>query len=193
MQILKLIKKRKTTRKYLNKPIPAKILNQIIEAGIWGPAIHGFQPWKFVIITNKKIIKDLLKIIVSRSKDIGIPSFIIMPTIKALSSTSTLICVYRTNKFSNFATNIDKNFTENARSAELSAISAAIQNIILVAADLKIGTCWLNAPLFFKKEINKIIKTNLELVAILTIGYPDKKNTYRSRRINKSETIKYLE
>lgn len=39
MDILNLIKKCATIRKYQNKPIPKKILDKIIEAGIWGSSI----------------------------------------------------------------------------------------------------------------------------------------------------------
>ena len=56
MDVLKLIKNRQTVRKYKNSPISKNIIEQIIEAGRWGPSVHGFQPWRFIVITNMSLI-----------------------------------------------------------------------------------------------------------------------------------------
>ena len=55
MEILEIIKKRKTIRKYTDKPIPKEVLDKILEAGIWGPSVHGLQPWKFVVVTQGQV------------------------------------------------------------------------------------------------------------------------------------------
>ncbi len=153
MDILELIKKRCAIRKYKNKKIPRRLISKIIEAGIWGPSIHGVQPWKFVIINNQNMIKKILRIITRKPKEIHIPSFILHPTMKALLGAKVIICVYNTKKFSDFAGNLGKIHKENAVIAELSSISAAIQNMMLTAEGFGIGSCWLGAPLFFKRNI----------------------------------------
>ncbi len=193
MSILKLIKQRTAIRKYKNKAISAKRIAKIIEAGIWGPSIHGIQSWKFVIVHNKNIINKISNITAKKSKKINIPTFISIPTIKALASTEILICIYNTRKFSLFASRLNKLYKKNAEVAELSAISAAIQNMILAAEDLKIGSCWLDMPLFCKEDISHIIKEPTgELVALLTLGYAVDTRKYRTPRKITKETVRYL-
>ncbi len=63
MDILRLIKERYTVRKYLNKKIPKRKIDKIIEAGIWASSVHGFQPWRFIVITNDLFIKKISDII----------------------------------------------------------------------------------------------------------------------------------
>lgn len=194
MDILKLIKNRTTIRKYQNKPIPKKILHKIIEAGVWGPSLLavGFQPWKFKIITNKKIIHKIATILLKKSERIGIGGNIILRTgSNTISNANTIIVVYNCAPVTKFVTNFRKIYHRAAKLAELSAISASIQNMILVAHSLGIGSCWLDAPLFCEKEISKLLaESNDKLVAILTLGYPAQK-TKRSVRKPWKEIVNF--
>ena len=191
--LLKLIKNRRTIRKYQNKPIPIKIINKIIEAGRWSSSIHGYQPWKLLIIKNKTLIENISKVLLNKSKKIG-------TSIKILFSSSAetikrgriIIVVFNTGEFVKQAKRFGKSYRKNAKVAEISAISAAIQNMILVAESLEIGSCWLDMPLFCEKQINKLLGVKDEqLVAILTLGYPAEEGK-RSERKPIEETVRYI-
>ena len=71
MEILKLIKNRIAARKYKDKPIPNRILDKIIEAGRWGPSVHGFQPWRFIAITKVSLIKEISNVLLNKSEELG--------------------------------------------------------------------------------------------------------------------------
>lgn len=191
MDILKLIKNRKAIRKYQNKPIPKKIINKIIEAGIWGPSIHGIQPWKFVVVEKKLLIRRLSDLIVKRLKKTNIPGFILFPTIRSFSDPKLIIVVYNTKELVNFTKKVNKEYMKFSVIAELSAISATVQNMILTAESLGIASCWLDTPLFCKKEINKTLNTKDELMAVLTLGYADEGGN-RSPRKPLSGSVKYI-
>ncbi len=198
MDILKLIKTRKSIRKYKNKPIPKKIINKIIEAGIWGPSVPSFlriQPWKFVVINNKKIINKISKIILqkSRKSKAGV-NILLHSGANIINNAPLLIAVYNSGdmlKIKNRFKAVYTNFSEVIEKAQLSAISAAIQNMLLMAEDSGIGSCWLDTPLFCKKEINRLLKTKNELVAILALGYPAEKGK-RAPRKPISEAVKFM-
>lgn len=177
MEILELIKKRCTTRKYKNKKISKKILKKILEAGIWGPAIHHFQPWKYIIVENVVLMNGISNIIAKRIKKLQLPGFLLLPTIKAITNAKSLILVFNNNEFVNFQKKIfrgkiDKKYEEIIKVAEISAISAGIQNMILMAENLGIGSCWLSSPLLCGPEICRLLSISSELVAVLTLGYP---------------------
>ena len=192
MDILKLIKNRRTIRKYKNKAVPKKIINKIIEAGRWASSIHGFQPWMFIVITKKNIIKKLAEIICKESKNIGTGSNILMSsTAETISKASMLIAVYNTGTFVNFAKKFRKDYVEIASLSEIESISAAIQNMIITAKNYGIGSCWAAIPLFCEKDISRLINTSDKLVAILTLGFPAEEGK-RSRRKSVSETVRYI-
>jgi len=68
MDILELIKRRRSIRKYRKRNISNKKLRKIIEAGRWAPSIHGFQPWKFLVIRESSLIEKISKILINKSK-----------------------------------------------------------------------------------------------------------------------------
>lgn len=197
--ILRLIKKRRSIRKYQDKPIPKKIIDKIIEAGIWGPSITTFylrlQPWKFVVINNKDLINKTSEIVLKKSKSVGIGVNILLRSVATtINSASVIIFIYNSRDVKKIKEKYKElyiKFSKLAPSAELSAISASIQNMILVAEDLGIGSCWLDIPLFCCSELNKILNTNDKLISLLTLGYPAESGT-RSKRKLRSEAIIYI-
>ena len=59
MDIMELIKSRRSIRSFEDKEIPKELIEKIIEAGAWAPSAINMQPWKFIAITNKKVISDI--------------------------------------------------------------------------------------------------------------------------------------
>jgi nitroreductase len=61
--VLDAIKKRKSTRAYLQKPVPKDILKQIIEAGNQAPytSMDRSQPWRFVVVEDASLKQKLFQ------------------------------------------------------------------------------------------------------------------------------------
>ncbi len=195
MKILNLIKKRTSIRKYALKAVPINILEQIVCAGIWGPSLlaPGFQPWKFLVITKRPYIDRIASILLNKTKTIGAAGNAILKTSAAtVKNARSLIVVFNERSLSKKLKRFDSKFIRLAKTAEIAAISASIQNMILTAESLGIGSCWLDAPIFCEKEIIDLVHVkNLKLFAILAIGYPAQIGK-RSLRKPLSETVSYL-
>lgn len=191
MNVLTLIKRRTSTRRYSDKAVSKNIVNKILDAGVWGPAIHHFQPWKFLVIRNRSSIAKISNLILQKIRKKDIPAFITYPTASPLLSAQVLIFVYNTNDFMHAIRKMGKQYFNEVEITEISAISAAIQNMILTAESLGIGSCWLDAPLFCQDKISRLLNTNYKLVAVLTIGYPANK-TKRSPRKPYKESIRFM-
>jgi len=54
-----LLKKRRAVRDYEDKDVPFEILMQILNENCLAPSSSNRQPWHFIIITNKDVIKRL--------------------------------------------------------------------------------------------------------------------------------------
>jgi len=59
MDLLELISKRKSVRKYLEKHIPDEDLRKVLEAGRLAPSWMNVQSWKFILVKSQEN-KDLL-------------------------------------------------------------------------------------------------------------------------------------
>ncbi|TFG08490.1 MAG: nitroreductase family protein [Promethearchaeota archaeon] len=58
---LEFLIKRRTIRKYQDKPISDKDLKMILEAGRWSPSASNKQPWEFIVIKNTEILQKIGK------------------------------------------------------------------------------------------------------------------------------------
>ncbi len=61
-EVLKAIKERRSIRKFKQTPVPKKLLEQIVEAGLYAPSGMNKQSTKIVVITNKEMIQKFSKL-----------------------------------------------------------------------------------------------------------------------------------
>src|SRR5690606_6415668 len=80
------IKNRRSVRAYTEEPVLKKDIELILEAGTWAPTGMGREPWRFIIIEDKKLIKyvsDETKVLVRQ----------VMPNLaERFSTESDIIC-----------------------------------------------------------------------------------------------------
>ena len=128
--VLETIKKRRSTRAYEDTQITQAELDQILEAAIYAPSAHNDQPWYFTVIQNKAVIQEintkakqgLAQSPIDWRRKIGEN-----PTFDLMYNAPTLIIISgRTDAVS-----------------PLVDCSAAIQNMLLVAESLGLGSVWL--------------------------------------------------
>ncbi len=63
MEIIQAIRERRSIRQYSQEPISEDQLNQILEAGRWAPSRGNSQPWKFIVLNDEQVRKELAEAI----------------------------------------------------------------------------------------------------------------------------------
>ena len=84
----------------------------------------------------------------------------------------------------------------NYRKAYLESASAAMENLLLAATALGLGTCWVTGPLEDEAALRRIlpIPDTKEIVAITPLGYPGKKPEPRASPENEVlKKIRWIE
>ena len=79
----KLVLTRRSVRNFKDTPVPEPIIQRVLEAGRFAPSGGNCQPWKFVVITNKKIIEEIDKTAINVLKNVY-NTYINDNTVKAL-------------------------------------------------------------------------------------------------------------
>ncbi|ADY56103.1 nitroreductase [Syntrophobotulus glycolicus DSM 8271] len=145
-EVVKAIKNRRSVRKYKPEQINEDILNTIIEAGIFAPSAHNQQPWHFTVIQNKELLQDInLKTRESmlESEVDWIQKMASKTDFKVTYGAPTLIVV--SGRKDALAWPAD--------------CAAAIQNMLIAAESLNIGSVWLGLLRFyFAREEVKALK-----------------------------------
>ncbi len=141
-QVLDTIKRRRSIRKFKSNQIKPDELDKIIEAAIHAPTARNDQPWHFTIIQNKKLMDHIN--VEAKKVMAGSP----------LDWVSSLGRNERLNIFYNAPTVIIVSGRKDAVSP-LVDCSAAIQNMLIAAESLEIGSCWIGfAKYYFQKADN---------------------------------------
>jgi nitroreductase len=62
MQTWESITSRRNVRSFTDRPIAAADLDQILEAGRRSPSSQNWQPWDFILVTDREQLRELAKV-----------------------------------------------------------------------------------------------------------------------------------
>jgi nitroreductase len=62
MQTWAAIESRRNVRSFTGQPIPAEDLDQILEAGRRSPSSQNWQPWDFILVTDRERLRELAEV-----------------------------------------------------------------------------------------------------------------------------------
>ncbi len=152
METIRAINDRRSIRKFKNINIEKDIIDILLNAAQMAPSAGNVQGRDYIIVTNQEI-KQRLVDAAHNQKFIGQAPVVII-----------------------FVANIERSSKRYGGRGLLYAIqdaTASIMNLMLIAHDLDLGTCWVGA--FEEDYVRNIlgIPANLKPVAIIPIGYPD--------------------
>ena len=196
MDIITLIKQRKSIRHFTKEEPPRNILLTCLEAAAWAPNPTSQQPWKFIVLTGTKL-KKVTEVIEESFADAFKKNEELPPP--SLSETSSKTLQERKEKaFQQMIGHLKEkgvdmqavgsgNFTfHNAPVAIIFATYpckdnnffkstvAAMENFLLAATAQGLGTCWMNAVSICEAEIKKALDLPSELLLIdgAAVGFP---------------------
>jgi len=156
--IKEIIKKRRTIRRFKQKPIEKNILLELIEYARLAPSAANLQPLKYLILNNKKLMDDFFPLL-SWAAYLGEEG----PPPEAQKPTAYIIALN------------DKNI--NSRFAWID-MGAAFENMLILATAYGIGSCWIDSVK--RESAYKIlnIPEHLEILDVIALGYPDEESNY---------------
>jgi len=170
MDEFKAIRTRRSIRRYKPDPISNKDIERVLEAAHWAPSAANLQPWEFIVIKESSIRKSIQEL-VEENKEL---------TVRIQEEPwKTGFSVYTTEWISVAPVHIvvcaDPEKTAPHAAGEETykyATGAAIQNLMLAAHGLGLGTCWLT--MFDKNKLRALlgIPKKIDVIGVITIGYP---------------------
>ena len=173
---------RRSIRKFKDDPIPDEALQAILTAAIQAPSSKNRQPWRFVVVQSDKraemvrVMRNGLTKLKAQGEDIGSGEW----TARVMEQSPVTIFVFNSEGIHAWlAHSIDQMFTDLVN---LQAIGAAIQNMLLAAQDLGIGSLWICDVLYAYDELGQWLGEQSEMIAAVSLGYPDESPAARPRK-----------
>ncbi len=175
MELDACIRGRRSVRAYTDEPVPKEQIEAVLEAGVWAPSGMDRQPWRFIVVEDKAVIKYVSD---ETKKAVGE----MMPTMKkAMESDKDVIC-YGAPVLILVCAEKD----EAWRQVSLQDSVLAAQNMFLKAYELGLGTCYMGFISFLagKPEVMRKagVPDGYELAVPFILGRPKMRQGAGKRR-----------
>jgi nitroreductase len=189
MEFKEVLEKRSSVRNFTSEEVKIEDLSEIVKYASLAPSVNNYQPWRFIAITNKELLKKMGDLVYKKINNIlpapsgeeeqkvkskvlwhstffGNAPSVIAVAMKPYEAIVDRL-VHRTD-----LTHEELNKLRGY--PDILSIGAAIENLILGAVNLGYGSCWLSGPLVAREELEEclFIKNPWKLSAMVAIGKP---------------------
>jgi nitroreductase len=156
--VLDVIRKRRTVRKFTDQEVSREQIDLLLEAAMYAPNRLNRQPWHFIVIQDKDTQRQFADFL-------RIHSY--------LEDASAVIVACATPEVS---------------PTWAMDVSAAVENLMIGATALGLGTAWVGSPdtvtwNMFEEHVRDslAIPIDVRVVALVSVGYPAKTPTPHSK------------
>ena len=180
MDFLELVNARQSVRKYDPRLVSRQDLISCVEAARLAPSACNSQPWEFIVIDRSPLKEKVSE--VALSGIYGMNTFIKeAPVLIAVVSYSFRIL-----------TKIGGGLRDS--SFYLIDLGIACEHLVLKAAELGLGTCWLGW--FNEKAVKKVLKVGYgkRIHIMISLGYPAADCAQRNKmRKELKDVVKFMD
>lgn len=183
------MRERRSIRHYCPEPVPAGLIDRLLDAARFAPSAHNRQPWRFAVLDDASkaklaaamgerlradrladgdaaddIARDVER---SRVRIVGAPVLI------------TACC-----SLADMDRYPDARRAEAERTMAVQSTAMAVQNLLLLAHAEGLAGCWMCAPLFCPDTVRAALDlpADWQPQALITLGYPAAPGKKRERR-----------
>lgn len=180
---------RRSIRKFQKKEVPEEAVKELLLAGRAAPSAKNRQPWKYIVFGNayKQELLDCMEAGLEREEKgaamlpesaFGLPDA--RNTLRIMREAPVLILVLNENGRSLFLEiDTDRRIAEICDSL---SIGASIENMLLRAEELGLGTLWIGNTCFAYRELTEYLGTDKQLIGAVAVGYAAEKPKERPRK-----------
>lgn len=161
MDLYSTIKTRRSVRSFKEEEVSQEVLEKILKAGIWAPSAGNQQSWEFIVVKDESNQEELVRGALGQNFIAEAPVVIVVGANKKRSA---------------------QRYGERGKKLYcLLDAAAAIQNMLLTAHALGLGSCWIGA--FRNEEVKEVVRfpEYVRPVAIIPIGKPAESPSIPSR------------
>ncbi len=176
-QTLATIKQRRSVRLFTDQPVPEMDLLTLLSAANRAPSAHNQQSWRFIVLRGAKK-QALAELVNSRAAEFPRPSCALLRMAsRTIVSAPVVVAVSNTGELIKHGGDLFQVNREAAldffRTMEIQSSAAAVENLLLAATSMGIGTVWLGILYLIKHEVLTFLEEpDGEFMAVIPVGYP---------------------
>ncbi len=217
MDLLKMIKERRTVRAFKPDPIPRERIEEILKLSIHAPSASNLQPWEFIVLTveeKERLCRRLIK--AYREKQIACSPGNVKPLPKTMGKRGAKTLEMMNPFFEEMGVHSNQFINEGSCNfygapvailiclddsfpkARMVDIGLALGYLVLTAHEFGLGTCPIGLIMAYEDEIKDLlnIPENKNVVIGVALGYPDWNipiNRFKSPRDELSKFTRWID
>lgn len=187
MSVPGFLEARRSIRAFTDEPVSRDVLDMLVEAACIAPAPHHSRPWRFVIVDRAPAKEALAAGMAKRWREdlaadgVGaerVDELVDASHRKVTGAPALVLCCLTWD-------GLDRYPDEVRQRAEwgmaLLSLGAAVENLMLAAADAGLASCWVAAPIFCPEAARDALDLATDWLphALVLVGQPDP--TYSGR------------
>ncbi|MBQ3865200.1 MAG: nitroreductase family protein [Clostridia bacterium] len=173
--MLEFIKSRRSTRKYLDKPVEEEKLLQVLEAGRYAPSGGNNQTTHFLVIQNPQVLADIADLAKAEFAKMEITPGIYRSMANSIRASKNGPYVFHFHAPVLIAAANVSSYSNN-----LVDCACALENMMLMANALDLGSCWVNQLKWLNENgpmtefLQKLgLQDQEKVYGAIVVGYPD--------------------
>jgi nitroreductase len=176
-ETLRTIRDRHSVRSFTSGDVNDEEIKVLLHAANAAPSAHNQQAWRFIILRGGKK-QELAQLVTTQSAAFPRPAAALLRMgAKSIISAPVVIAVVNTGALIKHGTELFKVEKETAhdffRTMEIQSSAAAVENILLAAASLGLGTVWLGVLYLIKDKVLRFLgEPGGEFMAVVPVGLP---------------------
>jgi nitroreductase len=182
MNTLGAIAARRSIRAFKEEGLAEEVVRKILTAASQAPSGKNRQPWRFVTVQGAKraemvgVLREAVAAFKSRGEDTGSADW----TVNVMERAPLTVFVFNEHGIDPWLDHsVDQTFQELV---DVQSIGAAIQNMLLAATDLGLGSLWIADVLYAVTELKAWLEEKGQLVAAVSFGVPNESPDARPRK-----------
>lgn len=178
-ETLRSIHARRSVRTFTDRPVAEEDLHALLDAANKAPSAHNQQSWRFMVLRGEKK-HSLADLVAGRAADFPRPSSILLRmAARSITGAPVVVAVANTGELIRHGSElfqVDKDAARDFfRTMEIQSSAAAVENLLLAATSLGLGSVWLGILFLIKHEVLAFLgEPNGEFMAVIPIGHAAK-------------------
>lgn len=195
---LETIARRHSVRLFTSAPVADELIRACLEAANRAPSAHNQQSWRFLVVRGERK-RALAELVAARAGDFPRPAAVLLRlAARAIAGAPVVVGVANTGELiarggELFALDDRAQARDFFRTMEIQSSAAAVENLLLAATSLGLGSVWLGVLYLLKDEVLAVLGEPAgEFMAVVPLGYPEREARSPGKK-PLAERVRYLE
>jgi len=173
---------RRSIRRFKADPVSDEQLQTILTAAIRAPSGKNRQPWKFIVVKEDRraemmrVMREGMAKMREQGEDMGSSE----GTARVMEQAPVTVFVFNPEGIHPWFTRSSRDMFMDV--VNVQSVGAAIQNMLLAAQDLGIGSLWICDVFYAYEELCGWLGEECQMIAAVSFGYADEDPEPRARK-----------